>query len=106
MEQNILQRGTTPVHSFTLPAELAETELAVVCVTYRQGRKIALEKGTEDVTIADGTVSVSLTQDETLLFREGTNCLIQLRLRTQNGDALASDVISVCVRGVLKEGVI
>lgn len=101
-----MQRGTTPVHSFTLPAELAETELAAVYVTYQQGRKIVLEKGTEDVTIADGVVSVNLTQDETLLFREGTNCLIQLRLRTKNGDALASNVLSVPVYGVLKDGVV
>ena len=44
MAQNILQRGTTPIHSFALPSELADKELAAVYVTYQQGRKIILEK--------------------------------------------------------------
>ena len=32
MENSILQRGTTPVHSFTLPDDLKEVELAALYI--------------------------------------------------------------------------
>ena len=43
-KNDILYRGTTPIHSFTLPEELKEVELAALYITYRQGGNTVLER--------------------------------------------------------------
>ena len=106
MEANILQRGTTPVHSFTLPDELKDVDFAALYITYKQGRKTVLEKDRSSISIEDGVASVRLTQEETLLFSDRWKCNIQVRLRTAAGDALVSNVVNIPVCDVLKEGVI
>lgn len=50
---DILYRGTTPTHSFTLPDELKEVELAALYITYRQGGNTVLEKSLS--TVSGGT---------------------------------------------------
>ena len=106
MEANILQRGTTPVHSFTLPDELKDVDFAALYITYRQDGKTVLEKDRNSISIEDGVASVRLTQEETLLFSDRRKCCIQVRLRTDAGDALVSNVVDIPVYNVLKEGVI
>lgn len=103
---DILCRGTTPTHSFTLPDELKEVELAALYITYRQDGKTVIEKDRSSISIEDGVASVRLTQEETLLFSDRWKCHIQVRLRTAAGDALVSNVIDIPVYDVLKEGVI
>ena len=106
MEANILQRGTTPVHSFTLPDELKDVDFAALYITYRQDGKTVIEKDRSSISIEDGVASVRLTQEETLLFSNRWKCHIQVRLRTAAGDALVSNVVNIPVCDVLKEGVI
>lgn len=106
MEANILQRGTTPVHSFTLPDELKDVDFAALYITYKQDGKTVLEKERDAISIKDGVASVRLTQEETLLFSGRWKCHIQVRLRTDAGDALVSNVVNIPVYDVLKEGVI
>ena len=65
---DILCRGTTPTHSFTLPDELNGVELAALYITYRQDGKTVIEKDRSSISIEDGVASVRLTQEETLLF--------------------------------------
>lgn len=106
MENSILQRGTTPVHSFTLPDDLKEVELAALYITYAQSGTVRLEKTMDEVAVDSGVITVQLTQEDTLLFRAKATVRIQIRLRTVAGDALASDVIEVPVGAILKDGVI
>ena len=106
MEANILQRGTTPVHSFTLPDELKDVDFSALYITYKQDGKTVLEKDRNSISIEDGVASVRLTQEETLLFSDRWKCHIQVRLRTAAGDALVSNVVDIPVYDVLKEGVI
>lgn len=106
MEANILQRGTTPVHSFTLPDELKDVDFAALYITYKQDGKTVIEKDRSSISIEDGVASVRLTQEETLLFSDCWKCHIQVRLRTSAGDALVSNVANIPVYDVLKEGVI
>ena len=105
-KNDILYRGTTPTHSFTLPEELKEVELSALYITYRQGGNTVLEKALSDVTVEAGVVTVQLTQEDTLAFQNKGAVQIQIRLRTAAGDALASDIIKVDVGRVLKDGVI
>ena len=106
MEDNILQRGTTPVHSFTLPDELKDVDFAALYITYKQDGKTVIEKDRSSISIEDGVASVRLTQEETLLFSDRWKCHIQVRLRTSAGDALVSNVANIPVYDVRKEGVI
>ena len=103
---DILCRGTTPTHSFTLPDELNGVELAALYITYRQDGKTVIEKDINAISVKDGVASVRLTQEETLLFSDRRKCCIQVRLRTDAGDALVSNVVDIPVYNVLKEGVI
>lgn len=106
MNNDILYRGTTPTHSFTLPDELNGVELAALYITYRQVGDTVLEKALSDVSVESGVVTVQLTQEDTLSFRPGSVVQIQIRLRTAAGNAMASDIIKVDVGHVLKDGVI
>lgn len=81
-------------------------EYSVLYITYTQGGTVRLEKSLTEVSVQEGVITVQLTQEETLAFRPGSGVAIQIRLRTAAGLALASDVISVRVEDVLKDGVI
>ena len=50
MGNNILRRGTTPIHRFTLPDELRGIVLTALYVTYSQGGKVTMEKTTVSYT--------------------------------------------------------
>lgn len=104
-----MRRGTTPTNVFTVDVELEGAE--ALYITYRQLNRIVIEKTLEDVTITPGsgknpeTLSVSLSQTDTLRLKNGT-VDIQIRARFPNGEAIASEVMTVPVDVILKEGVI
>ena len=104
----MLNRGTTPLHSFALPDELSGVELSALYISYAQCGRVRLEKALGDagVVASGGTITVQLTQEDTLAFSGHSEVRIQIRLKTANGDALASNIISVPVGEILKDGVI
>ena len=83
--------GTTPTHTFTLPADIAST-VAKVRVIYSQGDDVVLTKDT--ATLSGNDVVLKLTQEETLKFHNRKTIEIQLRVLTKGGDALTSDIIT------------
>ena len=84
--------GTTPTHTFTLPAEIASM-VSKVRVVYAQCESVVL---TKEVTKLDGNdVVVKLTQDETMNFHERKPVKIQLRVLDKGGNALTSDIIQI-----------
>jgi hypothetical protein len=83
--------GTTPTHTFTLPADIAST-VAKVRVIYSQCDSVVM---TKDVTALTGNaVVIKLTQEETLKFHDRKPVDIQLHLLTKSGEALTSDIIT------------
>lgn len=99
-----MRRGTTPTHTFDIGMDTAE--LAQLVVTYCQGDKTVLEKRLADCKLDGTTVIVELTQEETLLFRASREVQIQMRVLTNTGNALASDIISKSVDDVLNSEVL
>ncbi len=97
-------RGTTRTVSFTLPFEA--DRLAEAWITLSQQGEVVLNKELKDCTREGNTVSVVLTQEETLRLKEGSSTEIQLRVRTLAGDAMASRIHSVATGRILKDGVI
>ena len=106
------RRGTTPTHIFKTSVDLSNAQ--ELYLTYKQGDNVRIEKTLEDVTIEpvvddekfQSLVRVTLTQADTLGLKANEFVDIQARVKFPNEKALASDILNVPVRGILKEGII
>lgn len=95
-----MYRGTTPTFNFTLPFEAAEIDLLNVAMA--QNNEVKISKGKDDCTLSENTVTVTLTEAETLALEVGT---LSMQLRIGIGtDRLASSIVTVPVEDVLKGG--
>lgn len=115
-----MRRGTTPIHTFEVDIDL--NHIVALYVTYKQGKKIILEKSLEDedsivLNPEEKTISVKLSQEDTLKFKDknwtylypnlnssDTMVKVQIRLKYVNGVALASNIMLLDVTEILKEG--
>ena len=102
-------RGTTPTHIFKTNADLSEG-VSELYITYEQGTTV-VEKTLSDCTIdtEDGvsSITVTLTQNETLSFADsGYVADVQIRVKFNDGTALASNILRVPISKILKDGVI
>ena len=96
-------RGTTPKNIFDVNLDCTGAEL--IYITYSQHGKTIVEKTIEDVTVAEGQITVNLSQEETLRFRAAP-VDIQIRVKFPDGSATASNIINTTVEKILKDGVI
>jgi hypothetical protein len=97
-------RGTTPTHTFTLPFDTGL--IKTILITYKQNNNIKLQKWTNECEFLGDTVSVKLSQEDTLQFEGNIPVQIQIRVLTFSGDATASDVMRVRCEDVLYDGVL
>ena len=100
-----MRRGTTPTLSITVTG-LSVSDLKTIYVTFKQG-DIELTKTTEDVSIDDyyNTISVPLTQEDTLKFNG--NVSVQIRgLLADDVTAIASKIKTISMDKILLDGVI
>lgn len=86
-------RGTTPTHIFTLPFDVSLVK--AVMVIYAQKDQEVFTKGTNDCELEGNTISVRLTQEDTLKLKHKNNVQIQIKVLTEANDALVSDIVSV-----------
>ena len=67
-----MYKGTTPTYILTLPQDIDLDNASEVVVTFSDFHyQRILEKSGADLTIEDNTISVFLSQEETLRFPEG-----------------------------------
>ena len=105
MLQGIVIRGTTPEHEFDLPYDKQMIE--DIRVIYGQKGKGILTKSLPDCTIGDKKVSVSLTQEETFLFKPGKPLYIEIRVKLTNEKVVRTeDPIALRVVDSMSEEVI
>ena len=107
-------RGTTPKHIFYFP--FAQNEVSVLKISYFQKGKIKFTKELTDVTFQpdEETITLQLTQADTLSFEKyqwldrarDSLILIQIRVRLENGECWASEVMEERLGDVLKDGII
>lgn len=97
-------RGTTPRLTFDLPFETSK--LVVAYITLVQNGETVIEKTLNDCIIGDKSIHVQLTQEETLSLSPAYSVKVQFRGKTIFGDAIKSDIYSIPLTGLLKEGVI
>ncbi len=98
-----MRRGTTPTNTFTVDVDL--TTAIAVFVTYKQGDRLLVEKDIGDLDITATKVEVTLSQEDTLAFAQGS-VQIQIRAKYGDGAAIASNIIVAPVDQILKDGVI
>ena len=89
---------------FVLPFDTSQ--LAEAYVTLSQNGEVVLDKNLGECKADSNKISVRLTQEETLQLNASIVTEIQLRVRTIEGEALASDIITQPTFRILKDGVI
>lgn len=80
--------GTTPTHTFKIPFDASI--IKDFKVIYVQDDVTILEKRVSDCALDGYSVKVTLTQEETFLFKPQDIVEIQLRVLTLGGEVLAS----------------
>ena len=100
-----MRRGTNPVLTFELPESIT---ISALYITFQQNRQTVLEKDLTNVTYEQesGTITLPLSQEDTLLFSELEPVWVQIRLRDNLGNAVASEPMRVNVGEIFKDGVI
>ncbi len=83
----MIRRGATPQHTFTLPFD--NSFVKSLRIIYTQNNEKVIVKDKADCTFNGKTVSVRLTQRETLRLKVG-EVEIQIRLLTTAGDSIPS----------------
>ena len=101
-----MKRGTTPLLKFKTPYKAELVDHGFVTIS-RKGETF-MEFPFEDdrVSVQDGFILIFLSQEDTLKFNSRANYSIQLRIVLQGGLATASNVISIPIGSILKNGVI
>lgn len=103
LQGEIMRQGTTPTIRIKVP-NVDLKRFKSLYVIFEQGSNI-MKKETDDLEIVDNEIRCTLTQEETLNFKEG-KCNIQLRAMTIENVAVASAIKVVQVYRVLDKKVI
>lgn len=104
-------RGTTPTLQIALKqhgaADIDLSTITALDISFQQNGKILLTKKLDDVTIINNKFVMTLTQEETLQFKEGRNITIQARYLIGGVyNAYATFKKDIGVNGIIKEGVL
>ena len=101
-----MKRGTTPTISFKTPYKATLIEDGYITFS-RKGQVFKeIEFSDDRVSIQDGFILVTFTQEDTLEFNSRASYSVQLRILLQGDKAVASNIISMPIGSILKNGVI
>lgn len=99
-----MYRASTPIHKISIPWDASE--VSDLWLTYSQSDEIVLEKKHKngDFTVEGNIWSVTLTQEETNLFKSDT-ASAQVRILLTDGTAVPTKVFQLPVFPVLNDEV-
>ena len=99
-----MYRGTTPTLTFRLPIDTGS--ITVLSLAVAQAGQVKIEKALSDVQLDGNVVSCTLTEAETLSLTagRGIDAKIQLRVGVGGGQRMASQVFTVPVERILRDG--
>lgn len=97
-----MYRGTTPTLKFNLPFDVSF--INTVWITFSQKDKEIFTIETKDCTLNNKTIITKLTQKQTLQLKGSNEVEIQIRILTQEKDALVSNVMKTFVHKILRDG--
>ena len=97
-----MRRGTTPTFTFETDCDCAEFD--VLEIAFAQGDEVILPKALTDCMIDGHKITISLTEEETLLFNCKQNP-VKMQIRAGKGtDRIASDIMYTTAEKILKDG--
>ena len=100
-------RGSTPIFTFKIPFDVSLIKNLFVSVKQTMGNDvIQVDKSIDQCELSGNLISCKFTQEDTLKFDEQRNASVQLRILTTDNNSLVSNVFTVLVGELLKEGVI
>lgn len=100
-----MRRGTTPTICYNIPIDTSLIDVSYI--TFSQAGEEVFTKELHDCNLGENSLTVTLTQEETLkLSCNGKRVEMQIRLRLNDGTALASNIMTVEVEKTLLDGVI
>ena len=101
-------RGTTPTIIISIQTEIDLSELSAAWIYISQQGKVRVCKDLDDITIDEQelTLSVALSQEDTLALKAGIETFFQIRLRMEDGTALATTAQKITIKEIYKDGVI
>lgn len=102
-----MYRGTTPTITLKLSTELDLTAVVDMFVTFKTGYEI-VDVDIEQLSIdtEENKVAVTLTQEQTLALQPSDQCEVQVRFTLNNGYSYATNIATINVNRILKDGVI
>ena len=98
-------RGTTPTVRFTVPFDPSIAKKIWITFSQNKDEVFTIEK--DQCTFEEHTVVAKLSQSQTLSLAANSLVQIQMRVSFSNGDmdeALASNILTVNVQTILKDG--
>lgn len=98
----MLGRGTTPTFTYTFKKVPVE-DIAVCFLTVKEDT-VKVERDLTTATVGEDTIEWTLTQEETLKFKD--KVAYQIRWKTVDGKTGKSPITTDKVTDILKEGVI
>lgn len=99
-----MRRGTTPTLTFTTPYAAALVESGYISFAQRGADVLDIPLTDPAVTIEDQSISVTLTQEQTLMFTTADTVKMQIRAILASEKAVASTIVTDNVCPILKEG--
>ena len=99
-----MRRGTTPTLTFTTPYAAELVESGYISFSQRGTDVLDIPLSNQAVTIADNSISVTLTQEQTLAFTTTDTLKIQIRAILASGKAVASNIVTDSVCPIIKDG--
>lgn len=100
----IIARGATA--EFTQPLPFGVEEIAEARLTIKQGEQEIIHRSLAELQAEGKSVTVALSQEDTLQFTAGMPALIEIRLRLQSGSACTTGIRGIEVLDTLYEGVV
>lgn len=99
-----MRKGTTPKLFFDLPFDTSA--ISRVRVVFAFNNEPILVKEEKACSFSGNRITISLTQEETFLFKCDTNYQVQVRVRLKGGDVISSDIMILPVERCLDKEVI
>ena len=99
-----MKRGTTPTLKFATPYKAKLIELGYITISRKGQTFMEFSFDDDRVSVQDGFILLQLSQEDTLKFNSRASYSIQLRIKLIEGLATASNVISVPIGSILKNG--
>ena len=95
-------RGTTPTITFNLPFNVSVIQNCEVY--FSQNDNLMITKGIDDCVLSGNTLSVTLSQADTLMFDEDEKLQMQIRFVFTGGSVDATNIVKGKIGKILKDG--